>query len=118
DLDAIIGLQPDLIILDFMVGGEDYGWQLLQKAKMHRATARIPIIVCTAAVQLVRQLEGHLKEKGVGIVIKPFEIDDLLREINSIWATIPATATTPDDGPTPPEAAMTVVDASAVITPQ
>ena len=118
DLDAIIGLQPDLIILDFMVGGEDYGWQLLQKAKMHRATARIPLIVCTAAVQLVRQLEGHLKEKGVGIVIKPFEIDDLLREINSIWATIPATATTPDDGPTPPEAAMTVVDASAVITPQ
>jgi DNA-binding response OmpR family regulator len=94
DLDEIITLQPDLIILDFMIGGEDYGWQLLQKVKMNRSTATIPIIVCTAALQLVRQLEGHLKEKGVGIVLKPFDIDDLIREVDAIWASIPATVET------------------------
>jgi CheY-like chemotaxis protein len=92
DLDDIITLQPDLIILDFLVGGEDYGWQLLQKVKMHRATASIPIIVCTAAVQLVRQLEGHLKEKGVGVVIKPFDIDDLIREVDVAWANVRSTS--------------------------
>ncbi len=86
DLDEIKENRPDLIILDFIIGGEDHGWQLLQKLKMDRETATIPIIVCTAAVRLVRDLEGHLKEKGVGVVLKPFDIDDLLREIDSCWA--------------------------------
>jgi DNA-binding response OmpR family regulator len=89
DLAEIEAKQPDLIILDFMIGGEDYGWQLLQKLKMNRATAKIPVIVCTAAVQLVRQFEGHLKEKAVGVVIKPFDIDDLVREIEAVWASTP-----------------------------
>ena len=46
------------------------------------------MIVCTAAIRLVRELEGHLKEKGVGVVLKPFDIDDLLREINGRWAQL------------------------------
>lgn len=86
DVSEIEAHDPDLIILDFMIGGEDYGWQLLQKMKMNRATASIPVIVCTAAVSLVRDLEGHLKEKRVGVVVKPFDIDDLLREIEVAWA--------------------------------
>lgn len=86
DLAEIEAQNPDLIILDFMIGGEDYGWQLLQKMKMNRATASIPVIVCTAAVSLVRDLEGHLKAKRVGLVVKPFDIDDLLREIDVAWA--------------------------------
>jgi CheY-like chemotaxis protein len=86
DLDDILEQKPDLIILDFMINGEDSGWQLLQKMKLNRETARIPVIVCTAALGLVRQLEGHLKEKKVGIVVKPFDIDDLIREINAVWA--------------------------------
>lgn len=86
DLGEIEAQNPDLIILDFMIGGEDYGWQLLQKMKMNRATASIPVIVCTAAISLVRDLEGHLKEKHVGLVVKPFDIDDLLREIDVAWA--------------------------------
>lgn len=78
DIDEIAAIQPDLVILDFLIGGEAQGWQLLQKMKMSRKTDRLPIIVCTAAVQLARELEGHLTAKGVGLVLKPFDIDDLL----------------------------------------
>jgi DNA-binding response OmpR family regulator len=85
DLEEIEAQRPDLIILDFLMDGDAHGWQLLQKLKMSRITAEIPVIVCTAAIHLVRELEGHLKEKGVGIVLKPFDIDDLLREINAVW---------------------------------
>ena len=85
DLAEIKQERPDLIILDFIIGGEDHGWQLLQKLKMDHATATIPVIICTAAVKLVRELEGHLKEKGVSVVLKPFDIDDLLREVNDCW---------------------------------
>ena len=95
DLDDVKRDRPDLIILDFIIDGEAHGWQLLQKLKMDRETATIPVIVCTAAVRLVRDLEGHLKEKGVGVLLKPFDIDDLLREINGRWDQLEADAGQP-----------------------
>jgi DNA-binding response OmpR family regulator len=88
DLDEIKANIPDLLILDFIIGGEAQGWQMLQKLKLDRATEMIPVIVCTAAINLVRELEGHLKEKGVGIVLKPFDIDDLLRQVNASWGQL------------------------------
>lgn len=81
ELDAIIEIEPDLVILDFLIGDEAQGWQLLQKMKMHRKTRSIPCVVCTGAVNLVRDLEGHLAAKNVGIVIKPFDIDDLMTNV-------------------------------------
>jgi DNA-binding NtrC family response regulator len=84
DLVVIKQERPDLIILDLLIGNEDHGWQLLQKLKMDRATASIPVIVCSAALHLLRQLEGHLKEKNVTVVPKPFDIDDLLRAVTRV----------------------------------
>jgi DNA-binding response OmpR family regulator len=81
DLDTILDFAPDLVILDFLMGGEQAGWQLLQKMKMDRRTASIPVIVCTAALGMVRELEGHLRAKNVGVVLKPFDIDDLVNEV-------------------------------------
>ncbi|MDQ3043756.1 MAG: response regulator [Chloroflexota bacterium] len=82
DLAEIKRRKPDLIILDFLICGDALGWQLLQKLKMDRETAHIPVVVCTAAVELVRELQGHLHDKNVGVVLKPFDIDDLLQEVN------------------------------------
>ena len=94
DLDEIKQDLPDLLLLDFIIGGEAQGWQLLQKLKLDRQTQNIPVIVCTAAVSLVRELEGHLKEKGVGVILKPFDIDDLLREVNAAWTQLSVDAVT------------------------
>ncbi|GCE49677.1 response regulator receiver domain-containing protein [Thermosporothrix hazakensis] len=71
-------LHPDLIILDFMFGSEKSGWQMLQLLKMQRSTASIPIVLCTAAQNAVRDQEGYLTAKGIRIVYKPFDIDELL----------------------------------------
>jgi len=81
DMMEIKALDPDLVIIDFMIGGEAHGWQMLQKMKMNRDTAAIPIVACTAAIHLVKELEGHLTTKNVRIVLKPFDIDDLLTEV-------------------------------------
>lgn len=83
DLDELVAVDPDIVILDFMIGNESVGWQLLQKMKMHQATQGIPVVVCTGAVQLARELEGQLTSKTVGVVLKPFDIDDLLRMLRS-----------------------------------
>ena len=87
--------RPDLLVLDFLIQDEGKGWQFLQMLRMDRDTRDIPVVVCTAAVRLVRDLEGHLKEKGVGVVLKPFDIDDLLREINGRWHQLEADAGQP-----------------------
>lgn len=81
DIHQIVEMDPDLVILDLMIGGESQGWQMLQKMKMARETATIPVVVCTAAVSLARDLEGHLRSKNVGLVLKPFDIDDLVTEV-------------------------------------
>ena len=80
-LDDVKRDLPDLIVLDYIIGGEAHGWQMLQMLKMDRETADLPVIICTAAITQVREIEGILKAKQVGVVFKPFDIDELLGEI-------------------------------------
>ncbi len=87
DLQEVERIKPDLIILDHIMGGEAVGWQMLQKLKMKRSTANIPVIVCTAAAKAVHEMEGYLKSKGVGLVLKPFDIDDLLSAVKRAIST-------------------------------
>jgi len=74
-------INPDLVILDFIFGGEKFGWQMLQMLKMQHSTAKIPVIVCTAAVAIVREQEGYLTSKGIRVIYKPFDIDELLDSV-------------------------------------
>jgi DNA-binding response OmpR family regulator len=74
-------INPDLIILDIIFRDEKTGWQMLQLLKMKRSTASIPTIVCTAALNAVREQEGYLVSQGVHVVYKPFDIDQILSTI-------------------------------------
>lgn len=71
-------LGPDAIILDFLFGDEPLGWQFLQLLRMDRQTAGIPIVVCTAAVRQAQEQEAHLRTLGIEVVLKPFDIEDVL----------------------------------------
>jgi DNA-binding NtrC family response regulator len=77
-LEAIKELRPDLIISDHDISAEDTGWQFLQRLKMDRETAGIPVIVCSGAIKTLREMEGYLTEKKIGILYKPFTADELL----------------------------------------
>jgi CheY-like chemotaxis protein len=78
ELDRIADEKPDLIIIDFVIGDREMeGWQLLQKLRMYRPTAQIPIIACTAAVRQVREQEAYLLEQRIEVVLKPFGLDQL-----------------------------------------
>ena len=81
DVEAI---NPDLIILDFVFGDQKVGWQMLQMLKMQRSTETIPIIVCTAALDMVREQEGYLVSQGVHVVYKPFDIDHLVTNVKQL----------------------------------
>jgi CheY-like chemotaxis protein len=78
ELTRIAEELPDLIIVDFVIGDREMdGWQLLQKLRMFRPTAGIPVVACTAAVRQVRESEAYLLEQGIEVVLKPFSVDQL-----------------------------------------
>ena len=85
--------KPDLIVLDFVILDEGKGWQFLQILRMDRATREIPVVVCTAAAKLVEELQTHLDEMGVAVVLKPFDIDHLLTEIERSLGEAPVNST-------------------------
>ena len=66
-----------------MFEGHDKGWQFLTLSRLDREFCRVPIILCTAAVRTVREMADHLAAQNVGVVLKPFDIDQLLREIDA-----------------------------------
>jgi DNA-binding response OmpR family regulator len=88
DPTEISRIAPDLIVLDFMFGEEHHGLELLQKLRMDRTTAPIPVVVCAAAIEPIRQMESHLLDKGTGLVLKPFDADELFAEIDHAWSML------------------------------
>jgi CheY-like chemotaxis protein len=82
DLKQLMEIQPDLVILDLMMGATELqGWALLQKIRMHPPTEDLPVIVCSAATNWVREQEGWLAANGVKVVLKPFKVDHLERAV-------------------------------------
>ena len=90
NLNTIERLKPDLIILDFMTEDRAKRWQLLQNLKMYRATASIPLIICTPSLNDVKEQKPFLSTKGIQIVLKPFDIDDLVKTVYQVLE-LPAT---------------------------
>lgn len=87
----IAQLDPDLVIVDFILGGREFlGWQLLQKLRMRRETENLPLIACTAAVKEVREMEGQLARSNIRVVLKPFRVDELELAIRSALGEEPA----------------------------
>ncbi len=92
DLRKIIDAAPALVILDLVFDREYVGWQTLQKMKMHRETEKIPVLVCTAEIRKAQEIQGYLTEKGVGLLLKPFDIDELIVQVTRLLS--------PNTGPT------------------
>ena len=87
DLAKVTEIQPDLIILDLMIGPTELqGWSLLQKIRMSPPTEEIPVIVCSAATNWVREQEGWLAANGVKVVLKPFKVAHLEHAIEQTLA--------------------------------
>lgn len=76
-------IHPDLVILDLRMGMQQMGWIMMQKLRMYPPTSRIPIVLCTAALNEVREQEDILQDKGIPVVYKPFGIDELLKAVRS-----------------------------------
>jgi CheY-like chemotaxis protein len=91
--------QPDLLILDIRIGGEEHGWTILNLLTLDPETRPIPTIVCSAAIQSLHEHQPMLTKFGVRALPKPFDLDTLLEAIERM-----ITESAQEGGsPTPPE---------------
>jgi CheY-like chemotaxis protein len=84
DITKVKALAPDVIVQDLLFEGtQELGWKFLELVRLDPELARIPLLLCTAAVQMVRdpEMAEHLDQLGVRVVLKPFTIEELLRAL-------------------------------------
>ncbi len=74
---ALKGDPPDLIILDIRMETPESGWTILELLTLDPVTARIPVIVCSAALLDLRSHESWLNDHGINVLPKPFDLDEL-----------------------------------------
>jgi len=76
---------PDVIMLD-VVMPEVSGWQVLALLREDPAFARTPVIVCTAYVAeaLGRLAELKGPDQHLGLLPKPFELEELIEVVASV----------------------------------
>jgi DNA-binding response OmpR family regulator len=90
--DEIVEYLPDLLILDMRLDGEDSGWLVLEKVKLNPKTTDMPVIICSAAAQDLRDSAARLEEMGCLVIEKPFDIDDLLAAVSQALRSQPPKA--------------------------
>ncbi len=79
--------QPDLVILDITIGGQERGWTILNLLTLDPRTRPIPLIVCSAAIQSLHDHQPMLDRFGITALPKPFDLDELLTTVARALAT-------------------------------
>ena len=99
-------VKPDLVILDHMLAdGAGSGWELLRQIRHDPETNGLPVVVCTGAVHQVREHGDELERLDAQVVLKPFDIEQLIAAIHHFWPTgEPALPGRRADRPAPSEA--------------
>ena len=76
---------PDVIMLD-VVMPEVSGWEVLAELRADPAFRRTPVIVCTAYVAEAMGRLSELKgpDQHLGLLPKPFDLEELLEVVESV----------------------------------
>ena len=76
-IDEIAASEPDLVIVDLVLGGAS-GWEIVALSRADERLAGRPILVCSADVTSLREKAEELERiGGVHILEKPFTLDQI-----------------------------------------
>lgn len=81
DAGEVERLRPDALIVDHLLGGAADVVAMLHRVRVDPATSTIPVIVATAAAHVASVHDASFKDLGVQLLLKPFDIDDLLARV-------------------------------------
>jgi CheY-like chemotaxis protein len=71
--------RPHLLVMDLLLGVDNLtGLEMIRLLRAHRTLRHVPIIVCSAAVDAIRNHEDELsRTANLFVLPKPFSLDDL-----------------------------------------
>jgi CheY-like chemotaxis protein len=84
-LEEVKRIRPHLLMMDLRLGELD-GLEVLNALDADPEVTGIPVIICTAAHDLVEMHRERLDELGCEVIEKPFDIDDLLSAVERCLA--------------------------------
>jgi CheY-like chemotaxis protein len=90
-------LRPDLLLTDLVFRRTHIGWEYLRLLRAHARTSKLPILVCTAEYEHVRAATSAELGLVNALVLKPFDVDDLLDNVRSTLPSDPSLAVVPPD---------------------
>ena len=76
--------QPDLVILDFLIGKPQSAWNILELIRLDPTTAHLPVLISSANTPLLRENGERLKQLQCAILQKPFDLADLLQQVAAL----------------------------------
>ncbi len=78
DYPRVRDLAPDAIILDIRMEDSWTGWNMLDRMRRDDVLGATPVIVCSGDLPLLRERAADLERLGAAVLVKPFDLDDLL----------------------------------------
>jgi CheY-like chemotaxis protein len=80
-------LKPDLVLVDQPFSDlEMRGWDLVQNIRLARDLKELPVIFMTTNARLMAELEAQLGALGVRTLLKPFDPDHLIVQVQDALA--------------------------------
>lgn len=79
--------EPDVIVCDLVFSGETRGQALIERLQHAPETSTIPLVLCSAATQAMRESRHVLVSQGIRLLEKPFEPALLLDTLRECLAT-------------------------------
>jgi two-component system sensor histidine kinase/response regulator len=82
--DVIAGLAVleqehiNLVILDLRFQARENGWDVLDYLHAHPVLRRLPVLVCSAAVDDLQAKQAWWRARHIAVLAKPFAIDELV----------------------------------------
>lgn len=92
-LERIRDSRPDLLVIDLRLGTDRlHGWEIAQAMRQDPAMASVPILVCSADLMALAELEDQINDTHlVGVLAKPFQIDELTGTVQRLLGKAAAT---------------------------
>jgi DNA-binding response OmpR family regulator len=96
--DVIAAATPDAMLLDLHLESRNGGMDIARQLGDRPETAGIPVILWTADARFVDEQGTWLQERGIKILSKPFELD----ELSALLDALTSQGSTPRPSPSPP----------------
>jgi DNA-binding response OmpR family regulator len=75
--------KPELVILDVRLGDQAVGYEILQSMRKDDQLSEMPVIVCTADTQFLREHADLLESLNAEVLEKPFDLEELEQKVVS-----------------------------------